>query len=92
MSRPREENNAQRVWESLSEAGLVEIRVDEFRERIEKVKHVAMGRLVELLELKTGSQEQQSVAHSLGFLKRLETTLRADASRPKAESSRPPEK
>jgi hypothetical protein len=92
VSKPYEETKTQRVWKSLTEAGLIEIKLDEFRERIKDVKYVAMGRLGELLELKTGSQEQQSVAHLLGFLKRLETTLRADASLPKPEQSRPSEK
>jgi DNA-binding ferritin-like protein len=90
VSRPYEEN--QDSAKSLMEAGLVEIRIDEFRERIRDVKHVAMGRLAELLELKTGSQEQQSVAHLLGFLKRLETTLQEDARLPKPEQSSPSEK
>jgi hypothetical protein len=92
VSRPYEETKTQRVWKSLTEAGFVEIKPDEFRERIKEIKNVAMGRLDELLELRTGSQEQQSVAHLLGFLKRLETTLQADASLPKPEQSSPSEK
>ncbi|MGC2196415.1 MAG: hypothetical protein WA628_17210 [Terriglobales bacterium] len=92
VSRPCEEPKTQRVWKSLTEAGLVEIKPDEFRERIKEVKQVAMGRLGELLELNTVSQEQQSVARLLGFLKKLETTLRADASLPNPERSRPSEK
>jgi hypothetical protein len=59
----------------LADAGLVEISPDEFPERIKEAKRVAMGRLELLLELKTGIEEQQSVAHSLGTFKRLETIL-----------------
>jgi hypothetical protein len=64
------------------EAGLVEIKLDEFPDKLKKVKRVAIGWLGELLERQTGIREQESVAHSLGTLKRLETTLRADATQP----------
>lgn len=89
MSNPPEEANTQQVWESLRKAGLVEIRIDEFPERIREVKHVALGRLGELLELNGGNQEQQSVAYSLGFLKKLETTVRDDVGLPQRERSNP---
>jgi hypothetical protein len=59
----------------LADAGLVEISPEQFPERIKEVKRVAMGRLQELLELKTGVEEQQCIAHSLGTFKRLETIL-----------------
>jgi len=91
VSRPPEETKTQRVWESLTRAGLVEIKLDEFPERIKEVKHVALGRLGELLELKTGIQERQTVAHSLGFLKKLETTLGEDVGLHKPERSWPSE-
>jgi len=85
-----EETESRRVWESLRKAGLVEIKVDEFPARIKEVKHVTLGRLGELFELTTGTQEQQSVAHSLGFLKKLETTVREDVGRqPEPEPSSP---
>jgi hypothetical protein len=64
------------------EAGLVEIKLDEFPDQLKKVKRVAIGWLGELLERQTGIREQESVAHSLGTLKRLETTLRADTTQP----------
>lgn len=56
-------------------SGLVEITLDEFPERIKDVKHVVMGRLSELLESKTGVQERESAAFSLGTLKNLEAAL-----------------
>ena len=87
-----EETISRRVWESLRKAGLVEIKVDEFPERIKEVKHVTLGRLGELLELTAGTQEQQSVAHSVGFLKKLETTVREDVgSQPEPELPSPSE-
>ena len=82
MDRPDEKAQTQRVWKSLMEAGLVEIKLDEFPDKLKKVKRVAIGWLGELLERQTGIREQESVAHSLGTLKRLETTLRADATQP----------
>jgi hypothetical protein len=76
----------QQAWKSLSKAGLVEIALDEFPERIKEVKHVVMRRLSELLELKNRIQERNSVAYSLGTLKNLEETLQADV--PPAEQSK----
>jgi hypothetical protein len=84
-----EEIKTRRVQKSLAEAGLVDVDLDEFPERIKEVKHLAIGRLGELLERENAVQERQSVAHSLGTLKRLETTLRADPGLPKSEPSRP---
>jgi len=69
----------QQVWKSLTDAGLVEIKIDEFPDKLKKVKHVAIGWLGELLERRTAVREQEIVAHSLGTLKRLETTLRTEA-------------
>lgn len=74
-----EENRSQRVRKSLAEAHLVEIAPDEFADRIREVKQVAIGHLGELLKSDTGAGEKRSVAHSLGTLRRLEATLRADA-------------
>jgi len=74
-----EEDRSERVRKSLTEAGLVEIAPEEFPDRIREVKQVAIGHLGDLLETDTGLGEQRSVAHSLGTLRRLEATLRADA-------------
>lgn len=72
MSGPDEETEAQQVWRVLSEAGLVEIRPDEFAERIREVKRIVVVRLRELLDFDTGSKERESAASSLGTLKGLE--------------------
>jgi hypothetical protein len=84
-----EEINTQRVRKSLTDAGLVEIKLDQFPDRIREVKHIAMGRLDELLELKTDDEERQYVAHSLGTLKRLETTLGAAHHPPEPQPTKP---
>jgi hypothetical protein len=78
MNSQNEQAQNRRVWQSLTEAGLVEIKLDEFPDKLKKVKHVAIGWLGELLERQTAIREQESVAHSLGTLKMLETTLRTD--------------
>jgi hypothetical protein len=75
VSRPYEESEKERAWKLLSEAGLVDIALDEFPERIKEAKQVVMGRLSELLELAADIQERQSAAYSLATLKELETTL-----------------
>jgi hypothetical protein len=75
MSRQRDEIGDRQVWKSLSEAGLLEITLDQFPERIKEVKSVVMRRLSELLELKAGLQERESAAYSLGTLKNLEANL-----------------
>ena len=54
MSRSDEETEKQQVWRVLSEAGLVEIRLDEFAERIRDVKRIVTVRLCELLDFNTG--------------------------------------
>jgi hypothetical protein len=82
VSRPYEESEKERVWKLLSEAGLIDITLDEFPERIKEAKHVVMKRLSELLEQTTDIQERQSAAHSLATLKKLETTLGVDACQP----------
>ena len=72
MSPSDEEIEAQQVWRTLSEAGLVEIRVDEFAEKIREVKRVVVVRLRELLDFDTNMKERESAASSLGTLKGLE--------------------
>jgi hypothetical protein len=72
MSGSDQESEAQQAWRALSEAGLVEIRVDEFAERIREVKRVVVVRLRELLDFETGIKERESAASSLGTLKGLE--------------------
>jgi hypothetical protein len=72
-----EERNIQKARKSLTDAGLVEIPLDQFPERIKEVCHVAMGRLGELLERKNNVQEREGVARSVGTLKRLESKVEA---------------
>lgn len=82
MIRSDEETEKLRVWRVLSEAGLVEIRLDEFAERIRDVKHIVAGRLFDLLNFDTGVQERESAAYSLGTLKGLELKVLANAPKP----------
>ena len=77
-----EETEEQQAWRVLSEAGLVEIRLDEFAERIRDVKRIVTVRLRELLDLNGGTKERESAAYSLGTLKRLELKVLADAAKP----------
>ena len=73
----RREDSIQKARKSLTDAGLVEIALDQFPERIKEVCHVAMGRLGELLERKNDVVERECVARSVGTLKRLENKLGA---------------
>lgn len=82
VSGPDEKTEGQQIWSVLSEAGLAEIRLEEFAERIRDVKRTVIGRLRELIEFNSGVRECESAAHSLGTLKRLESTVQANA--PKA--------
>ena len=82
MSRSDEETNEQQAWRVLSEAGLVEIRRDEFAERIRDVKRIVTVRLCELLNFDTGIKERESAAYSLGTLKGLELKVLANAPKP----------
>lgn len=82
MSRSDEETEEQRAWRVLSEAGLVEIRLDEFAERIRDVKRTVMIRLRELMDFDTGMKERESAAYSLGTLKGLELKVLANAPKP----------
>ena len=81
VSRSDEETEEQQVWRALSEAGLVEIRLEEFAERIKDVKRIVTVRLRELLDFNTGIKERESAAYSLGTLKGLELKL-ANAPKP----------
>ena len=82
MSAPDEETEQQKLWRALSEAGLVEIRLDEFAERIKDVKRIVAVRLRELLDFNTGIKERESAAYSLGTLKGLELKVLANAPKP----------
>ena len=89
MSRSDEETEEQQVWKALSEAGLVEIRLEEFAERIKDVKRIVTVRLRELLDFNTGIKERESgikeresAAYSLGTLKGLELKVLANAPKP----------
>ena len=82
MGRSDEETEKLQVWRVLSEAGLVEIRLDEFAERIRDVKRIVTGRLFDLLNFNTGVQERESAAYSLGTLKGLELKVLANAPKP----------
>jgi len=82
VSRSDEETEEQRAWRVLSEAGLVEIRLDEFAERIRDVKRTVMIRLRELMDFDTGMKERESAAYSLGTLKGLELKVLANAPKP----------
>ena len=88
MSRSDEETEAQQVGRVLSEAGLFEIRLDEFAERIRDVKRIVTVRLGELLESNSSIRERESAAYSLGTLKRLESTLLANAPKPSDQSKK----
>jgi hypothetical protein len=79
VSRSDEETEEQQVWRSLSEAGLVEIQLDEFAERIGDVKRMVIARLREMLDFDSGIQERESAAYSLGTLKGLEMKVLANA-------------
>ena len=79
MSRSDDENEGQRVWKTLSEAGLVEIRLEEFAERLRDVKRLVSTRLHEMLGFDKSSPECESAAHSLGTLRGLELKLQAKA-------------
>jgi hypothetical protein len=82
MRRSDEENSEQQAWKMLSEAGLVEIRVEEFAERIRDVKRLVQVRLRELLDFDAGIKERESAAYSLGTLKGLELKVLANSPKP----------
>jgi len=82
VSRSDEETEEQKVWRVLSDAGLVEIRLDEFAERIRDVKRIVIVRLRELLDFNTGIKERESAAYSLGTLTGLELKVLANAPKP----------
>ena len=82
MSRSDEGTEKQQIWRVLSEAGLVEIRLDEFAERIRDVKRIVIVRLRELLDFDNAIKERESAAYSLGTLKGLELKVLANAAKP----------
>lgn len=82
MSQSPDETEDQQPWSVLSEAGLVEIRPDEFAERIRDVKRIVIGRLRELLDFDNARNERESAAYSLGTLKGLELKVLANAAPP----------
>ena len=63
------------IWNRLFEAGLTEIKPGDIPERIKEAKHVAMERLSELLESANRARERESVAQSVGTLRKLEKSL-----------------
>jgi hypothetical protein len=75
------ETEDQQTWRVLSEAGLVEIRLDEFAQRIRDVKHIVGVRLRELLDFDNRIKERESAAYSLGTLKGLELKVLAHAAK-----------
>jgi hypothetical protein len=81
VSRSEDETGKQ-VWKVLSEAGLVEIRLDEFAERIRDVQRTVIVRLRDLLDFDTGIKERESAAYSLGTLKGLELKVLENAPKP----------
>ena len=82
MTLSDEETEDQQVWRTLSEAGLVEIRLDEFAERIKDVQRIVIARLRELLDFDNRVAERESAAYSLGTLKGLELKVLANAPKP----------
>lgn len=82
MSRSDDESEEQQAWRALSEAGLVEIRLDEFVEKIGDVKRIVIVRLRELLDFNTGIKERESAAYSLGTLRGLELKVLANPPKP----------
>jgi hypothetical protein len=77
-----DDETGQQVWKALSEAGLVEIRLEEFAERIKDVQRTVIVRLRELLDFGNGIQERESAAYSLGTLKGLELKVLENAPKP----------
>ena len=70
----------QRDRKALSDAGLIEIRLEEFAQRIRDVKSLIMVRLRELIDIGNNIKERESAAYSLGTLKVLELKLLAQDS------------
>jgi hypothetical protein len=75
------ETDDQQARKALSEAGLVEIRLEEFAQRIRDVKSLIMVRLRELIDIGNNIKERESAAYSLGTLKVLELKLLAQDSK-----------
>lgn len=88
MTQSDEESKEQQAWDVLSEAGLVEIRLDEFADRIQDVKRLVIVRLRELLDFGTSIKERESAAYSLGTLKGIELKLLANRRKPEDPSAK----
>jgi hypothetical protein len=82
MTLSDDETEDQQAWRVLSEAGLVEIPLDAFAERIRDVKRIVIVRLRELLDFENGIKERESAAYSLGTLKGLELKVLANTPKP----------
>lgn len=80
-----DQSGKQPNWTLLSEAGLVDIPIDEFSERVKEAKKAVMNRLGELLESTTDIDERDSAAYSLATLKKLEIALQRRGSSHSAE-------
>jgi hypothetical protein len=83
-----DDETGKQVWRVLSEAGLVEIRLDEFAERIKDVKRTVILRLRDLLDFDNGIKERESAAYSLGTLKGLEMKILANTPKPPEPSEK----
>jgi hypothetical protein len=81
-SNEQPKEHERQAWRALSEAGLVEIHIDEFAARIRDVKHTVIVRLRELLDRTNGLKERESAAYSLGTLKGIELKLQANPPKP----------
>lgn len=75
MTQADEKPAKQKLWQSLADAHLVEIAVEEFPDRIREVKRTVMARLGQLMHEHTDWRERESAAYSLGTLKKLESKL-----------------
>ena len=82
MDQPEKQNEQHQAFRLLDGAGLVEIRLDQFADRIADVKRIVLGRLRDLLDLNSGIQERDSAAYSLGTLAGLEIKLRTNTPKP----------
>lgn len=78
MNQRSEQSEKEWIWRLLSEAGLIDIRLDELPQRVKEAKDVVVRRLSELLEGSTDIHERQSAAYSLATLKKLQNRLGRD--------------
>lgn len=75
MTQADDKPGKQMLWQSLTDARLVEIAVEEFPDRIRAVKQAVIMRLSQLMREHTDWRERESAAYSLGTLKKLESKL-----------------